>query len=90
MKRTPKAMHANQTNQKWLHPQQSKNDPPSFSSPCFAKETGEIIFFSPWLLENGPVFLEVVCRQKTTSKIGKKHQEKKIPNLVVKASNKLC
>jgi hypothetical protein len=43
MKRTPKAMHANQTNQKWLHPQQSKNDPPSFSSPCFAKETGEII-----------------------------------------------
>jgi hypothetical protein len=69
-------------NQKMTHP--------VFLHHALQKKQEKSFYFSPWLRENGTVFLEVVCRQKTTSKIARKHQKKKIPNLVVKARNKLC
>jgi hypothetical protein len=50
---------------------------PVFLHHALQKKQENSFYFSPWLLENGPVFLEVVCRQKTTSKIGRKHQNKK-------------
>jgi hypothetical protein len=69
-------------NQKMTHP--------VFLHHALQKKQEKSFYFSPWLLENGPVFFKGVCRQKTTSKIGRKHQKKNIPNLVVKARIKLC
>ncbi len=89
-KEPPKqCMQTKLTKNGYIHNNQ-KMTHPVFLHHALQKKQEKSFYFSPWLLENGPVFFKGVCRQKTTSKIGRKHQKKNIPNLVVKARIKLC